>query len=383
MAIRRIAINLGGGYLPGLGEVVRAAAAAAARRGWDVVGIRDGFDGLLYPERYAEGGVVGIDTRGPEIEGSLLGTGTRTDPFHMQCTNADGCIEDIDASPRVRDGLNRLGVGAMLTLVGGSAATGSHALSVMWKLSRQGLPCVCIPKSVENDLAATAQPYGYDSIRAYACESLRHVRIAMRDQGRVALVEVPGQYAGWLALDGGLAAGAAAVLIPELPYAVDELARHIDEHRSAALIIVAEGARPDDTDRDEGADVDAMRARFSPVSDPAFGAGARMINRSGRAVQELYEKLQRRSGRELLPLVLDQLVRAGPVSSADRLLGAGYATAAIQALADGCEHHLLASHASQFQAVPLAEAVNRIRTVSAATPELVGAQVLGICMGQR
>ena len=204
--IRRIAVSLGGGYVPGLAGVVRAVAQAAHRHGWEVVGLRDGFDGLLFPERYRDGGVLVLDpatTPGSDDEGSLLGTGTRNDPFRLQEPNEDGLIEEVDASDRVLQMLRDRGIDAFVAIVGGSAVTGSHAVAVMWKLSRKGLRCVCIPKSAENDLAATAHPYGYDSILSYAAESLRHIRIAARDQGRVALVEVPGNMpGGWHSMRG-------------------------------------------------------------------------------------------------------------------------------------------------------------------------------------
>ena len=385
-SIRRIAIGLGGGYVPGLAGVVRAAARAAHRRGWEVVGVRDGFDGLLFPERYPDGGVVAIEpstSPGSDDEGSLLGTGARTDPFRLQQQDEDGLVEEVDASGRVLAALRERGIDAFIAIVGGSAVTGSHALAVMWKLSRQGLRCVCIPKSVENDLAATARPYGYDSVVGYTTEALRHIRIAARDQGRVALVEVPGQYAGWLALDAGLAAGADVVLIPEVPYRVEAVARHINADLGAALIVVAEGARAIDGNRvgSAGDDTDAVRARLSPGSDPDYGAGTRMIHRAGRMAQAVYEEVQRHSGRELFALVLDQLVRAGATSAADRVLGAAYGAAAVQALADGQVHDLVAARGDRFETLPLADAVNRIRTIEPASTVLASARARGLCLG--
>ena len=387
-SIRRIAVSLGGGYVPGLAGVVRAVAQAAHRRGWQVVGVRDGFDGLLFPERYPDGGVLAIEpsaSPGRDDEGSLLGTGARNDPFHLQQQDRDGLIEQVDASGRVLETLRERGIDAFVGIVGGSAVTGSHALGVMWKLSRQGLRCVCIPKSAENDLATTAHPYGYDSVLNYATESLRHIRIAARDQGRVALVEVPGQYAGGLALDAGLAAGADVVLIPEVPYRAQVVAQHIDADRRAALIVVAEGARAVETRQpgSTGRNGDPMRARLSPGSDPDYGAGAAMIHRAGRVAQEVYEQVQRHSSRELFPLVLGQLVRAGPVSAADRALAAAYGAAAVQALADGHDGHLVAARADRFEMLPLAEAVNRIRTVEPSSPALTSARALGLCLGDR
>jgi 6-phosphofructokinase 1 len=362
MVIRRIAITLGGGYLPGLSGVVRACARAARGQGWDVLGIRDGFDGLLCPERYAQGGLVPVEGDGNDDEGSLLGTGTRNDPFRVQLANADGFVEQHDASGRVLESLRAAGVDALIAIVGGSAVTGSHALSVMWKFARLGLPCVCIPKSSENDLAATTQPFGYDSVREFAAHCLRHARIAARDQGRVAVVEVPGQYAGWLALDAGLAAGADVILIPELPYDADAVARHLDGHPESALVVVAEGARA----RGETSD--------------AYGDNN--LARAGRVARQVHEAVQRRCGRELFPLVLDQWVRAGAVTAADRSLGGAYGAEAVRLLAEGHCRHLLAANAGRFEAVPLGDAFNGVRTVDGAAPVLRSARDLGISLGE-
>jgi len=386
-SMRRIAISLGGGYVPGLASVVRAVARAAHRRGWEVVGVRDGFDGLLFPERYPGGGVIAVGPSSPhsgDADGSLLGTGARNDPFRLQQPNDEGMIDEVDASGRVLTALSGRGIDGFVGIVGGSAVTGSHALAVMWRLSRLGLRCVCIPKSAENDLAATAHPYGYDSVLAYAAESLRHIRIAARDQRRVAVVEVPGLYAGWLALDAGLAAGADVVLIPEVPYRVEAIARHVDSDAGAALVVVAGGARAIDPPRAEpaGDDIDSMRARLSPASDPAYGAGARMIHRGGRTAQDVYEQLQRQCSRELFPLVLDQLVRAGATSAADRALGASYGAAAVEALAGGHDRHLVAARGDRFEVLPLADVVNRIRTIEPTSPALVAARALGVCLGE-
>lgn len=360
--MRRIAITLGGGYLPGLSGVVRASACAARRRGWDVVGIRDGFDGLLFPERYPAGGLVPVAGDGDDDEGSLLGTGTRNDPFRVQLANAEGFVEEHDASGRLLDELRKAGIDALIAIVGGSALTGAHALGVMWKLARLGLPCVCIPKSSENDLAATAQPYGYDSVLEFAAQCLRHARIAARDQGRVAVVEVPGQYAGWLALDAGLAAGADVILIPELPYDADAVARHLDAYPESALLVVAEGAR--------------ARGETSDASS------ADSLARAGRIARRVHEAVQRRCGRELFPLVLDQWVRAGAVTAADRSLGRAYGAEAVRLLAEGHCRHLLVANAGRFEAVPLGDAVNRIRTVDDAAPALRSARNLGISLGE-
>ena len=302
------------------------------------------------------------------------------DPFRVQQVDANGLIEEVDASARVLDGLRGHGIDAVIAIVGGSAVTGSHAISVMWKLARRGLPCVCIPKSVENDLEATTQPYGYASVLQGASETLRQICLAARDQGRVALVEVPGQSAGWLAIDAGLAVAADVVLVPEFAYDVDVVARHLEAHRSASLVIVADGAAPLRVDTDSAA-ADSMRRCLSPGSDPTFGSGASVIHRQGVAVQALYVALQRRSQRDLLPLVLDQLVRATTAVAADRVLAASYGAAAVQALAAGCGRHLIAAQALDCQVLPLEFVVNRVRTLDVTSPVLANARAQGICLG--
>ena len=148
----------------------------------------------------------------------------------------------MDRSGKLLELLAERGVDALIAVVGGSALTGSHALAVAWKLARKGLRCVCIPKSIENDLAVTARPYGYHSVLTYSSEMLRHIRIAARDVGRLAVVEMPGQVAGWLPLEAGLAGGADAVLVPEIPYTLDSLAAQLAARSRPALVVVAEGA---------------------------------------------------------------------------------------------------------------------------------------------
>lgn len=388
-AIRRIAISMGGGYVPGLAGVVRAIGQASQAQGWSVVGIRDGFDGVLFPERYPEGGVIELPFADDDT-GSVLGTGVRTDPFRVQRVNEDGLIDDIDASDQVLDALRRHGIDALVAVAGGSAVTGSHALSVIWKLSRKGLRCVCIPKSAENDLDATTQPYGYASILHYASDTLRHIRSAARDQGRVAVVEIPGQHAGCLALEAGLAAAADVVLIPEFPYDIAHIAKHINDQHRASLIILADGARPID---DDAIQCVGNAARLAPPSPPSphsspstattLPSGDSVIHRSGAALKAIVEPLQRRSNRDLLPLALDQLVRAGSVVAVDRALAAAYGAAAINALANGASAHLVAAQASAFQVLPLASVVNRIRTLNGTSPTVITARTLGICLGSR
>src|SRR5512142_2190702 len=246
----RIAINIGSGHLPGLDLVVAGAVLAANDIGWEIVGIRDGYDGLLYPERYRDGGMVTlrpgmVDTAGRG--GSCIGTAARTDPFHVRSSDADEQISEIDRSDDLLDALRMAGIEAVISLVGGSAITGLHALSVAFKLHGKGLRTVCVPKSVENEIAGVPQAFGYNSVLSQTAESIERIRTSAQDVGRLAVVEVPGQHAGWLALQSGIAAHHDAVLLPEIPYdlakVASALATHADTGRCPALVVVAEGAR--------------------------------------------------------------------------------------------------------------------------------------------
>ncbi len=397
--IRQVAVCYGGGYVPGLAAVLAAIVQAASAQGWAVAGIRDGFDGLLFPERYPDGGVIELDARTlaalAAAGGSILGTGTRTDPFRVQAVNADGLVEEVDRSGKLLELLAERGVDALIAVVGGSALTGSHALAVAWKLARKGLRCVCIPKSIENDLAVTARPYGYHSVLTYSSEMLRHIRIAARDVGRLAVVEMPGQVAGWLPLEAGLAGGADAVLVPEIPYTLDSLAAQLAARSRPALVVVAEGAvaaAPAFTP--SGPPVAGLvQAPTSPLPDPDFGAGAQVIHRAGQIAQRVSSDLRRRGGHEVMTLVLDQLVRGGDPSALDHTLGQVYGRAAVRVLAAAQdmpgEGVLLAvqkaaipgEDASDADPVPLSAALNRVRTIALDDPLLRVARSQGIALG--
>lgn len=391
--IRRIAVSFGGGYLPGLATVLGAVVQAAAQQGWQVLGIRDGFDGLLFPERYPRGSLIELDKSAVDRlaadGGSVLGTGARTDPFRVQAVNADGLVEDVDRSDILLDKLRAEAVDALVFVVGGHAVTGSHALSVAWKLARKGLRCVCIPKSMENDLAATAQPYGYHSILSYSGDMLRHIRIAARDVRRLAVVEMPGEVAGWLPLQAGMAAGADAVLIPEIVYSIDSLVAQLDARPNAALLVVAEGARAISASAAliDTPTTDAPLAPASTLPDPDYGGGARVINRAGLIAQRVANELRRRGKHEVMPLVLDQLVRGGDPSTADHDLALEYGGAAVRVLAAGADLGsdgvLLARQGESgdnggIATVALSAALNKPRTLVADHPLLQQARVQGI-----
>jgi 6-phosphofructokinase 1 len=384
----RIAINIGSGYLPGLDLVVAGAALAANGLGWEIVGIRDGYDGLLYPERYPEGGTVILRPGIAEAAGrggSLIGTAARTDPFRVRTTNDENQIDEIDRSGDVLEALRAAGVDAVISLVGGSAVTGLHALSVAFKLHRQGLRTVCVPKSVENEIASVPQALGYNSVLSHTAEMLERIRTGARDIGRLAVVEVPGQHAGWLALQSGMAALADAVLLPEIPYDLAKVATALAAHEGAgrrpALVVVAEGARPAASIGAAAPDSGGLRASLTPNADPEFGEGEHVIDRAGAAAKSVALALQRLTDRDVLPFSLGHLIRGGDPTAVDRQLGLAYGAGAVRALQTGEDGVLITFQPPDLKTVPLRETLNRIRTIPAASELIQIARALGIAFG--
>ncbi len=383
----RIAINVGSGYVPGIDLVVAGATLAANRLGWEILGIRDGYDGLLYPERYPQGGVVTLHPCMVEAAGrggSLLGTAARTDPFRVRTVDADNQIEETDRSDDLLGALSNAGIEAVISLVGGSPVTGLHALSVAFKLYRKGLRTICVPKSVENEIACVRQAFGYNSVLSHTAEMLDRIRTGAQDVGRLAVVEVPGQQAGWLALQAGMAAVADAILLPESPYDLAKVAQALVSHhkvrRGSSLVVVADGARPE-TSLDAPISQEGLGSSLTPNADPEFGEGEHVIERTGAASKCVAQGLQRLTDRDVLPLALGHLVRGGVPTVVDRQLGLAYGAGAVRALHSGVEGAMVTFELPEIKTVPLAETLGRIRTVPAASEIMQTARALDIAFG--
>ena len=200
---------------PGINAVIMGAALAAGKLGWEIVGIRDGFDGLLHPDRYPDGGLV---TLSPQLienldpaGGGILGQSVRVDPFHVRKVNKDDMVEEVDMSDDLLKTLQEEMIDALISVVGG------RGLSILYKLHRKGLNTVCIPRSIENDIASTMVSFGFNSALSFTIEMLDRARQAAQSARKIAVVEVLGEQAGWIALQAGIAVCADVVLIPEIP----------------------------------------------------------------------------------------------------------------------------------------------------------------------
>jgi len=382
--LRRIAINVGAGYVPGLNAVIMGAALAAGRLGWEMVGIRDGFDGLLHPDRYPDGGLVTLDAQLIEnldpAGSGVLGQSLRVDPFHVRQVTEDGMVEEVDMSDQLLQRLKAENIDGLISVVGG------RGLSILYKLHRKGLNVVCVPRSIENDIAATMVSFGFNSALSFTVEMLDRVRQAAQSARKIGVVEVLGEQAGWLALQAGIAARADVVLIPEIPCDLRKVATRLKEKvtpkRPYGLVVVAEGAKFVD-DAQAQADkpsVDTFKASLSPLATGE--ASEHVIQQSGRAAETVANKLQLLIAEETYPLVLGPWVRGGAPTAVDRQLGLGYGAGAVRAMRSGKYGVMMAFAPPDIQYVPLSEAINKVRTVPADSEFIKIAQSLGICLGR-
>jgi ATP-dependent phosphofructokinase / diphosphate-dependent phosphofructokinase len=379
---KRIAINLSGGYVPGLNAVITGAVLAASELGWEVVGIHDGFEGLLFPERYPQGGLVKLIPEKVDnlagAGGCILGTAVQSDPFHVRTIDAENCVEEVDKSDDLLGIIKQENIDAVISVVG------SRSLGIVWKLSRKGLKTVCIPKSVENDVAATMLSFGFNSALSFVADMLERVRHAAQSARRIGVVEVLGEHAGWLALQAGMAVCADAVLIPEVPYDLRKVAAKLRKKAEAGrpfgLVVVAEGAKPlaglNVTPKTSDS---PMKAALSPGATGS--EGFHVIERSGQVAAEVALEIQRLTDRETSPLVLGQLAKGGTPTVVDRQLGLGYGAGAVRALNDNQSGVMVVFQPPDLKLVPIAEAINRVRTVPADSEFVQIARALGISLG--
>jgi 6-phosphofructokinase 1 len=243
--IKKIAICTGGGDAPGLNAVIRASVLAAVNRGWEVYGIRDGFNGLLMPERYVDGGLVPLTrerVRGiTHLGGTIIGTTNRDNPLKYPVKGLDGVVQEVDRTDELIRAFCLHDLDALIS-VGGDGS-----MAIANALAQKGLWVVGVPKTIDNDLS-TVITFGFDTARAFTTECLDRLHTTAASHQRVMIVEVMGRYAGWIALESGVAGSADVILIPEIPYDLKKVAEKIkrrdEQGRTFSIVIVAEGAKP-------------------------------------------------------------------------------------------------------------------------------------------
>ncbi|KOV94035.1 MULTISPECIES: 6-phosphofructokinase [Streptomyces] len=341
----RVGVLTGGGDCPGLNAVIRGIVRKGVQEyGYDFVGFRDGWRGPL------EGATVRLDI--PAVRGILPRGGTILGSSRTNPLKAD------DGIRRIKDNLAKLDVQALIVI------GGEDTLGVAARLSGEyGVPCVGVPKTIDNDLAATDYTFGFDTAVNIATEAIDRLHTTAESHMRVLVVEVMGRHAGWIALHSGLAGGANVILIPEQRFDVEQVCDWVTSRFRASyapIVVVAEGAVPKDGDM---VLKDRSRDSFGHVRLSGVG-------------EWLAKEIEKRTGKEARTTVLGHVQRGGTPSAFDRWLATRFGLHAIDCVHDGDFGTMVALRATDIVRVPLAEATARLKTVD---PELY--QEIGVFFG--
>jgi len=354
--IRRIGILTSGGDAPGLNAVIRSVVKTAIiRYGWDVVGIVDGFEGLIGQPRSRPLGLADVSGLLPR-GGSVLGC-TNRGHFKLDGQPDPAALESVFRQAAAS--IKRLEIDAVIVVGGDGSQRIGHALSL------RGMGIVGVPKTIDNDLAGTESSFGFDTAVAFATDAIDRLHTTAESHGRVIVVEVMGRDAGWIALYSGIAGGADVILIPEIPFSLVEasakIAARAAEGKRFSIVVAAEGAMP------------VGGSSLLPNAGGRIGAAHHVG--IGPAVTA---ELQQLTGREARAVVLGHLQRGGSPSASDRLLATAYGEAATRAIADGKLGHLVAWRDGRIQLVPITDDVTAARLVPADHPLIETARGLGI-----
>jgi 6-phosphofructokinase 1 len=362
---RKIAVNTGGGDAPGLNAVIRAVVLSARVRGWEVWGIRYGYQGLLKDD---PDGIVHLDrdaVRGiTHLGGTILGSTNKGDPF-IYPVEENGKLVPKDVSGTL---IQRFKDHGFDTLV---ALGGDGSIKLAKRLLDCGLPrVIAVPKTIDNDLPATDVTFGFETAVATATDALDKLHSTAQAHQRVMVVEVMGRHAGWIALHAGIAGSADVVLIPEIPFRMEPVAEKIMRRerrgRSFAIVVVAEGATP--------------AGGAGPYYKGDKGAFKREGQLGGIA-EYVAQQIAEKTGKETRSLVLGHLQRGGSPVTSDRLLALRLGTAATRFLAESEESGMVAMRNNETVLVPLEDAAKDIRRVPQDSPVVQTGRDLGICFG--
>ncbi len=333
MGIKCVGILTGGGDCPGLNAVIRAIVRKGiATYGCKMIGVLEGWKGML--EGRAQplnlDTVSGILPRG----GTILGS-SRTNPYQ------DGA----DGGALIREGMEKMGIDALI------AIGGDDTLGVAYRLTEQGIKAVGVPKTIDNDLDGTDQTFGFDTAINIVMEAIDRLHTTAESHNRVMVVEVMGRHAGWIAVESGIAGGADVILIPEVPFDLDEVCDTIRQRhargKTFSIVVVAEGAKLED---------DSMVLQSGERD--AFGHV-----RLGGIGNLLSDEIERRTGYESRATVLGHIQRGGSPSAYDRVLGTRFGIAAIDLIGEGNFGKMVALRGQNIVAIDLKEAVSKLRTV--------------------
>jgi len=355
----RIGILNSGGDCPGLNAVIHGVVGAADELGWEVIGFRDGFEGLLPPGDFTV--LKPKDTVGIlKLGGTILGT---TNKGHFAAKVGKGDIAEVppEIVAKAKRTMEQLDVRALI-IVGGDGS-----LTTGLQLYREGWPIIGVPKTIDNDLHATAMTFGFDSAVNSVVDGLDRLHTTAESHKRVMVLEVMGRHAGWIALWGGIAGGASVILLPEIPFSFEKVAQHIKDRDAqgyhSSLVVVAEGAALPDGDL--------------VTIDPNTGGEVRL----GGVGDVVAKRLEKLTGKETRSCTLGHLQRGGAPTSLDRILGMRFGVMAVKLASEGRFGRMVSYQAYHVDSVPIEEAVNKLRLVEPQGELAQAARAVGICLG--
>lgn len=356
----KIAINTGGGDAPGLNAAIRSATLSAIRRGWEVVGIKNGYGSLFTDEPFTP--LTREKVRGITLQGgTILGTANRGNPFEMPYQKDDGSWELVDQSDEAVAQFEKHGIDALV------AIGGDGSMRIAHKLTQKGIPVVGVPKTIDNDIWGCEISLGFDTAVTTATEAIDKITTTAESHRRVMVVEVMGRYAGWIALHSGLSASADVILMPEIDFSVESIARKIMEKEEKgetySIVVVAEGAK------EKGGD-HFVKGKVPGQSEQLGGVGA-----------YLEKKLSEMTGKESRSLVLGHLQRGGTPSTYDRLISLRFGAAAIRALEARDFNQMIVMQQNEIRRIPLSEVADRMKLVPLDGDTVQTAREIGICLG--
>ena len=355
----RIGILNSGGDCPGFNAVTHGVVGAAHKIGWDVIGFRDGFEGLLPPGDYRF--LTPEDTMGIlKLGGTILGS---TNKGHFSAKIGVGNVTEIpkEIIDRARRTIDQLEIEALI-IVGGDGS-----LTTGLQLFRQGWPIIGVPKTIDNDLSATAMSFGFDSAVTTVVDALDRLNTTAESHKRVMVLEVMGRHAGWIALWGGIAGGANVILLPEIPFSLQKIADFIKNRdaqgQHATLVVVAEGAK-------------LPNGELVTVDKNSAGE-----IRLGGISEQVAARLQELTKKETRATTLGHLQRGGAPTAFDRILGMRFGVMAVNLAKQKAFGRMVSYEAYHVDSVTIEEAVNKLRLVDPDGEFVQVARAVGICMG--
>ncbi len=361
--IKRIGVLTGGGDCPGLNAVIRAVTKTAIfDHGWEVMGIRDGYLGLI-EDRVSPlnaNNVSGILTTG----GTILGTSNKANPEkYATGTNADGTVVWSDVTDTCLETIERHGLDAIVAIGGDGTMSGAQPFI------RAGVNVIGVPKTIDNDIVGTDLSFGFQTAADIATESLDRIHTTAESHQRVMVVEVMGRNAGWIALHAGVASGSDVILIPEIPYDLEKVAAYTEYRRSIGrdytVVCISEGAAP------KGGQQAVQR--LDPTSpDPV---------KLGGIARQLAHNLQALTGQESRATVLGHVQRGGSPTPADRVLATRFGHEAATILEEGKRNRMVAYVGGDVTDIDITVPAHKQRTIPAENHLVQAARAVGTCFG--